>query len=305
MQAKPKAFSRELYDLVRKNINPRFRGMVDDIKNGIEAKRPYDRVSEIVLPHGRGAGATSAVLLSLLYAVEKDYEERHLQYVREDNPKWVAKQKRDFKKFYPRPEQNRDVKGDVAIVCQTQNELRTIMSQLRWAIMKLGLSENYAFRHHLGFEHLPSGAKIRVFVCRPGNMFRGWGTKYLFIPDVDRLENPDVYYALLQSALLRFAHEVNTFCISDFSAPLEYDHWVYSLFRKPVECRWFHRYFATFKTVPRAWLGEGFYRSATYVQEGSPEAFRVEFLGKRPKRPKRQKIVSAALSKDKKPKETI
>jgi hypothetical protein len=153
-----KSNASDVYNLVRKNVNPAYRGLVKHLDRGLTTKHLYFNTFEMVLPHGRGACASSAIILSILYAIEKDWELKKAA---------LAKEKDVFKMLKNRPywhtakEQNRQIVGNAAVVVPNGYYPREMMKNFAWCMEKIGVAGSYndSLSQHR-FVHKESGAKI-------------------------------------------------------------------------------------------------------------------------------------------------
>ena len=266
-----------LFRKVKENMNPVFRPMLSEVRFAIETKNLYFNPFTFVLPHGRGAGALSAIMLTILYAIEKDEEnfskemERLFckRYSRAKNPEYhIAKT------------QNRIIQGHVVCLCTSISQAKENMKHMEWAIEKLGMKREYQkSREKMYIERRDNEQRIYFMAIERFKEFKGQ-VKYVIFPDVDRMKQ-NQYNKAAYKVLINLQENVNTFCFVEYKVPAEDTHWTYEQFTKrPNKGKTYHRYFGTYKTMPKEYLGEFFYREADILKTSNPKGYENEFLGK-------------------------
>lgn len=277
-----------LYDYVKKNVNPQYVGMVKMVQKWVTTHNLYFKPFEIGLPHGRGAGTSTAIMQTILFALERDLELKHQHEANLQNPKWVAKHL--DKSYHVAQTQNRERIGDVLMVGNTPDEIRySIIPNIQWCLHKMGLEDRYTFSAvNKTFQHRFSGAIIscktkehlnRTYRC----------LKYLVLHNADQLDGERQYYSIL-GEFLPLNKDVNSFCFLDFNVPYDYHHWINVLMRSKHSKDYnFLKVFATYRTMPRDWLGEYFFKEAELLKKTNPKIFENEFLGKSKKSFKQEK----------------
>lgn len=268
-----------LKDRVSKNINPAYKRMFNDFSRGIETNHLYLSPQEIVLPHGRGAGATSATIYTILYGIEKDWEYKQNEIENWKNHEWVEKRRRNLPHWHIAEKQNRNITGHSVIIRKDFSGVKWTMENVAWCIEHLGLTDKYQdFLLKRKFQRKESGANIYVMTVDEFNRFKGQ-FKYLFFDELDELDK-QTYFAFKTKALVRLNDSVNTFCFSAYNVPASTQHWTYPIMTTRKNSFSFKKYHATYLTMPKDWLGSRFFDEANYLKKTNRKLYDNEYLGK-------------------------
>lgn len=266
-----------LFRKVKECMNPVFRPMLSEVRFAIETKNLYFNPFTFVLPHGRGAGALSAIMLTILYAIEKDEE-----YFCKEAERWLCKRysRAKIPEYHIAKTQNRMIKGHVVCLCTSIDQAKETMEHMEWAIEKLGMKREYQkSQEKMYIEKRVIGQRIYFMTIERFKEFKGQ-FKYVIFPDVDRMKQ-NQYHKAAYKALINVQEDVNTFCFVEYLVPAEATHWTYEQFTKRAnKGKTYHRYFGTYKTMPKEYLGEFFYREADILKTSNPKGYENDFLGK-------------------------
>lgn len=276
-----KTKSNELFDKVRRNINPTYVKMLKDFRRGIETNNLFFDPFEISMPHGRGAGATSAIIQTILYGIEKDWENKQREDAKRADPKWQDRYIRTFKPYRVAPTQDRRIVGSALIVCPSECFIpRDIMHQVAYEIEKLGLRDYWSdCLENRSFIRKDYGAVIRIV---SDDKMRGLTGcfKYCMFMSADYLDGFLTYRELKDNALGSTQTRANTFSFLDFNVPESETHWIVPIMVRRHNGPTFKKYPATYRTMPREWLGEPFFKVAEMLRKANPTAYKNEYLGK-------------------------
>lgn len=271
----------KLYTIARRNMNAPFRRMIADVRFAIDTKNLYFNDFQIILPHGRGACATSGIIFTILYGIEKDFEYKQIEQIHLADPEWIKKREKTFKPYHTAPTQDRNIIGHTVMLCNTIEEVKSLMYYVAWGIKRLGLMDKYDDSIAKNrFVRKDYNAKIYCMTLDQFRKFKGQ-FKYVYFYNVDRMRYFQDFISLKDKALEPLNDEINTFCFAEYNVPESSSHWTYNTFtRLKSKCRTLKVYFGTYQTVPQDWLGEGFFTMANLLKKENPRAYENEYLGK-------------------------
>lgn len=275
MQEKKNA--EDLYRKVLKNVNPSYKSVVKQIDKGLTTKHLYYNPFELVLPHGRGAGATNAIILSILYGIAKDWELKQDAIAKENG---VDLRIKNLPNWHTAKEQDRKIVGHAAIICPEGYSLLETMKQVAWCMNDLGVADSYndSLPKH-SFEHKDSGAKIYIIDANKFANVEG-RFKYLFCLAAESLSSYREYLNLMNSAFRFSKPEINTFCFVEYNVPESVVHWTYSNFTSRRNGVCFRKFLGSYLTMPKEWLGDSFFAQANMLKKMDKALYLNEYLGK-------------------------
>ena len=266
----------ELYELVRSNLNSPYFKMLNALRRGIETNNIYFNPFIFALSHGRGACTTSAALLCILYGIELDWYLKKKSKPNWDDPKYVEKRIREEKPYHTAPKQKRAITGHAVVL---SNNKLFLMEQITWAIEKLGLRNKYtdSIKNSV-FMHKDSGAKIFVMSTERFNNYKGQ-FKYIFIDDASELSGPEELGSIQTNGIRMLNSYLNTFIMVSY-LPYSLSDWTYQALSRRKNDVCFKKIHATYRTVPKDWLGEGFFEEARMLHKLDHDGYMVEYMGK-------------------------
>ena len=261
-------------------FNPAYYQAHNDICKRRDTKRLYFSPLRIDLPHGRGAGATSFCAIEALLAVEKSVQEN--------------KKPRKPKKRLPYhvAEQNNTARlRSVLVVVKTQAMVRSCKDYFKWAMEYLGISGYYTYSHknnafiRKGTNNLIKFVLIDSYLAHieriPIQQFT-----FIVIDDADTLI-PHEFWAIKEEVLVMNKFQNRIVLVSynprfkDNWLGLEWDG---DYYKGDVNYR---RYHADYRSMPRDWLGESFFKQAKMLKQANPKAYSEVYLGLPYKEPKK------------------
>lgn len=255
----------------RKNkylFNPAYSQAHKDICNRRDTKRLYFRPLRIDLPHGRGAGATSFCAIEALLAVEQSVIENQ------------KPQKPKKRLSYHVAEQNDTAKlRNVLVLVKTPAMMRSGKDYFSWAIDHLGLSDKYEYCHKnnsfvrkdthnvIKFVALDSVVNQRI----PLPQF-----SFVVIDDADTLSQIEFITGRNEVTILN--QKQNGIILISYN-PRFKDNWLEKEGNSHKGDVNYRRYHADYRSVPRKWLGESFFKQAKILKRVNPKAYSEEYLG--------------------------
>lgn len=164
---------------------------------------------------------------------------------------------------------------------QVGNTLRdSVFSQLRWAIIELGLEDK--FRHTLNpleIEYLPTGQKIyfrggddpiKIKSIKPPFGYIG----ILWFEELDQFKGPEPVRSIEQSAI---RGGDLAYIFKTFNPPRTANSWANKYIQIPKATQ--YRKSFNYLAVPRDWLGKTFLEEAEHLKVVNPGAYEHEYMG--------------------------
>lgn len=258
-------------------FNPAYYQAHNDISKRRDTKRLYFSPLRIDLPHGRGAGATSFCALEAILAVEKSViENQKPQKPKKRLPYHVA-------------EHNDTAKlRNVLVLVKTPSLMHSVKDYFMWAIDHLGLIDKYKYCHknHSFFRkdthNIINIVAIDYFVQHriPIQPFN-----FIVIDDADTMSRQE--FISLRNDVTILNQKQNGIILISYN-PRFKDNWLGmegDCYKGDVNYR---RYHADYRSMPRDWLGESFFKQAKMLKEANPKAYSEEYLGLPYKEPKKK-----------------
>ena len=265
---------------MRKNkypFNPAYSQAHKDICKRRDTKRLYFSPLRIDLPHGRGAGATSFCAIEALLAVEKSVmENQKPQKPKKRLPYHVAKQN-DTSKL-----------RNVLVLVKTPSMMRSVKNYFTWAIVHLGLSDKYEYCHKDNSffrRDTPNAIKFVAIDSVVNHRIPMPQFSFVVIDDADTMSHEEFTAVMLEVTILN--QKQNGIILISYN-PRFKDNWLGKAgdFNKgDVNYR---RYHADYRSMPREWLGESFFKQAKILKQVNPKAYSEEYLGLPYKEPKKK-----------------
>lgn len=156
----------------------------------------------------------------------------------------------------------------------------SVFEQLVWAVDKLGVSDYWHVKHSpLELTYTPTGQKIlfrgadKPKKLKSTKVSKGY-IRYIWYEECDEFNGIEEIRTINQS-LMRGGEKFDVFY--SYNPPKSVRSWVNSETSLIRPDRKVHH--STYKTVPRAWLGEQFFIEAEHLQKTKPDSYNHEYLG--------------------------
>ena len=158
--------------------------------------------------------------------------------------------------------------------------LRTsVYAQVLWAIENMGLGGYFRCSlSPLECEYLPTGQKILFFGMDDAGKLKSlkmpWGhIGIAWFEELDQFTGEEVRSA--EQSLFRGGQF--SLSLKSFNPPASEKHWANRYFSEEKEGKFAHK--STYLELPRAWLGERFFRDAEHLRQVNPQLYGLEYLG--------------------------
>lgn len=169
----------------------------------------------------------------------------------------------------------------VLAIRQIGNTLRdSVFSQLRWAIMTLGLEDKFKHTFNpLEIEYLPTGQKIyfrgaddpiKIKSIKPTFGYIG----ILWFEELDQFRGPEPVRNIEQSAI---RGGDLAYIFKSFNVPRTANNWANKYLKIPKATQFQH--FSNYQDVPADWLGKTFLDEAEHLSKVNPAAYEHEYGG--------------------------
>lgn len=168
-----------------------------------------------------------------------------------------------------------------AVLRKIGNTLRTsVFAQLQWAAGALGLQDHFRFTlSPMEAKYLPTGQKILFLGMDDAGKLKSLKMPFGYIgvvwfEELDQFSPEEVRSA--EQSLLRGGDYALS--LKSFNPPSDPAHWA-NLYRLEQRQGKFAHH-STYLEMPKAWLGERFFRDAEHLKTVSPVLYDHEYLGK-------------------------
>lgn len=174
-----------------------------------------------------------------------------------------------------------DPDANAMVLRRVKETLReSVFEQLAWAIEKLGVSHLWDVpKAKLELTYIPTGQKILFRGAdspkkiKSAKVSKGY-FKYTWYEEADEFEGMEAIRTINQT-LLRGGDKFIIFY--SYNPPKSQRNWVNAEVTEKRADRLVHH--STYKTVPRAWLGEQFFIEADHLAATKPDSYKHEYLG--------------------------
>lgn len=257
-------------------FNPAYWQAHNDICKRRDTKRLYFSPLRIDLPHGRGAGATSFCAIEAILAIEKSViENQKPQKPKKRLPYHVAEQN-DTSKL-----------RNVLVLVKTPSMMRSVKDYFMWAIDLLGLIDKYKYCHKNNSFFRKDTHNIINIVSIDSFVYHRIPIKqfnFIVIDNADTMSRQE--FISVRNDVTILNRKQNGIILISYN-PRFKDNWLGwegDCYKRDVN---YKRYHADYRSMPRDWLGENFFREAKILKQVNPKVYSEEYLGLPYKEPKK------------------
>lgn len=249
--------------------------MFGKIKLGEETHNLFFKPFVFAMPHGRGAGASTACARAVVYGLRQEEEIRKQPFSAEKMtvPKHLA--------------QDRSIVGNAVIVCKDRDFIEWERPYYRDAINVLGVEHDYRWVGD-GSYFFDTSTEQRIYFTTQDeymDVFSDISTRKLhvrFLVTAQTADLPDheFFQDLNERFLNRSAFKINTFCLAPYNVPPSKSHWANKNLTIRRNGAMFMRMLGTCFTMDKGWVGESFFQEARYLSASNKKAYLNEYMGK-------------------------
>ena len=254
-------------------VNPAYYGMLSLLNNTVTMKSLTKACTTFALPHGKSAGATTAISVAIAYGMETEAECRN-----GNTPK--ADADADFHAGDPsNGKQSRKIVGDAVFICKSKEEYSNLLLTFAFALNKMGIVSRYDVLEINEIVRRTDGNRI-LFLTDPKQYSPAPNhkVKYIVFHEAQDMLGLSSILDTSDSLFQDASNYVNTVSFIDYHVPPSSSHWINETIGTRREDCNFHRIGGTYTSMRKEWLGEGFFQHVHTLKVFDKQTFNNRFL---------------------------